>query len=84
MAKAKSLLDDVLTRASPNKRGTASWFDRLPADAREQLDAVRQAFKPGEHELNSYARAVMAAAQERGWQTSGIQGVIAWLRGGRR
>lgn len=78
MAK-KTLLDEVLTRAVATKRGTRSWFQLLPDDAQRELETVRQAFDPGVHEKSTYARAIMAVAQERGWKTSGLQGVIKWL-----
>ena len=77
--RASSLVDDVLGRAKPPKRGFRSWFERLPPDAQAELEAVRQAFDPDIHEKQQFARAVMAAASERGWKTSRIQGVIAWL-----
>ena len=80
MARKSSLVADVLSRAAAPRRGSIPWYEKLPPEAREELEAVRQSFVPGVHELNAFARAVMAAAQERGWQTSGIQGVIAWLR----
>ncbi len=43
MGKAKpSLLDDVLAKASNGKPGFRTWFERLPADAQAELDAVRK------------------------------------------
>lgn len=80
MTRKSSLVAEVLSLAAAPRRGSVPWYQKLPPEAREELEAVRQAFTPGVHELNAYARAVMAAADERGWQTSGIQGVIAWLR----
>ena len=81
MAKAKtSLLDDVLARASNNRPGFRTWFERLPADAQAELDAVREAYNPNTHQTRAYALAIMEAAKERGWETGGVQAVIAWLR----
>ena len=80
MAKAKlSLLDDVLAKAQGSKPGFASWFERLPPEAQAELLIVRQNFDPRQHQKNAYASAIMAACQERGWATSGRQGVIDWL-----
>lgn len=81
MAKAKqtSLLDDVLARARGKKPGFKSWFDRLPADAQAELLVVKQSFDPRVHQKNAYANAIIQSCNERGWQTSGRQGVIDWL-----
>lgn len=80
MAKAQpSLVSDVLARATPAKPGFKTWFARLPEDARTELEAVRAAFDPAVHQKRAYALAVIAAAQERGWQISGEKQVIAWL-----
>ncbi len=78
-APTKSLLDDVLSRAQGKRPGFASWFDRLPQEARDELEIVRQAFNPAVHQKNGYASAIMDVCRERGWQTSGRQGVIDWL-----
>lgn len=84
MANGKStLLDDVLARAINKRSGFRTWFERLPDDARKELEAVRQAYKPDVHQKRAYCEAIMEAAKERGWETSGIQGVIAWLNGKR-
>lgn len=81
MAKAKAtLLDDVLARAANSKPGFKTWFDRLPADARSELDAVRKSFNPTIHQKRAFAAAIMEAATERGWETGGVQAVIAWLK----
>lgn len=82
MAKGKqtSLLDEVLARATNNKPGFKTWFHRLPADAQAELDAVRQSFDPNTHQVRGFALAIMEAATERGWETGGIQAVIAWLK----
>ena len=79
-AKQTSLLDDVLARASNNKPGFKTWFHRLPADAQAELDAVRASYNPNTHQTRAYALAIMEAATERGWETGGVQAVIAWLR----
>ena len=81
MAKARpSLLDDVLARAANGKPGFKTWFERLPADAQTELSAVREAFNPNTHQTRAYALAILEAAKERGWETGGVQAVIAWLK----
>lgn len=87
MAKAKkNLLDDVLAKAAVRRPGFRSWFERLPTDAQAELEAVRQQWLTGQTCLGPKAMAegIMAAAKDRGWQTSGVQGVIAWLHGKKR
>lgn len=85
MAKAKptSLVDDVLATAVKSRPGFGTWHSRLPPEARAELDAARAAFDPTRHQKRAYAKAIMDACQARGWQTSGIQGVLAWLDGRR-
>ena len=79
MGKAKSLLDDVLARAQSAKPGFKTWFDRLPEDVRAELAAVKASFNPALHQKKAFATAIMEAAKERGWETGGVQAVIAWL-----
>lgn len=74
-----SLLDDVLSKTSASRPGFKTWYERLPADARAELDIVKQAFNPAVHQKRAYALAIIAAATERGWEITGVQGVIAWL-----
>jgi len=82
MARKATLLDDVLQRAVVRKPGFRSWFERLKPDARAELDAVRRKWQSGATGLGptTMSEAIMAAAKERGWKTSGLQGVIAWLK----
>ena len=79
MAKAKTLLDDVLARTQNRRPGCSTWFSRLPPEARDELDAARQAFDASNHQKRAYAAAIIEAARERGWQTASIQSVIRWL-----
>lgn len=79
MAKTPSLVDDVLQRAQHVRPGFKSWFERLPEDARAELTAVRASFDPMRHQKKAFARAIVEAANERGWETGGVQAVIAWL-----
>lgn len=85
MAKAKpiSLLDDVLAKAVRSTPGFLPWYERLPPEAREELEAVRAAYDPEKHQKTVYAKAIIAAARERGWPICGPQGVINWLTASR-
>lgn len=80
MAKSKSLLADVSAKLEARRTGYASWFDKLPDDARAECLAVRDAFRRGELGLKSHAsRALIAAAKERGWPIAAEKQVSAWL-----
>jgi hypothetical protein len=79
MAKTATLLDEVLDRVKSSRPGFKSWFDRLPSEAQAELEQVRAQFNPKVHQKRAFANAVMEAAKERGWETAGIQGVLAWL-----
>lgn len=83
MARKPALLDDVLAKATNGRPGFGTWYSRLPAEARQELDAVRAAFDPQRHQKRAYCRAIIEACRARGWETAGIQGVIAWLNGKR-
>jgi hypothetical protein len=82
-AKALSLLDDVLSRTRNRSPGFGTWFERLPAEAQAELETVRASFDHSKHQKAAFARAIMEAASERGWKTSGLQGIIQWLNGKR-
>lgn len=79
VAKPRSLVDDVLSRTRRVRPGFKSWFERLPAAAQTELKAVRKSFAPDKHQKKSFAVAIMEAAKERGWETGGVQAVLAWL-----
>lgn len=81
MAKEKpaSLLDDVLAKAVRNTPGFPPWYERLSPEAKAELEIVRAAYDPGKHQKTVYAKAIIAAARERGWPICGPQGVINWL-----
>lgn len=79
MAKKLSLVDDVLQRAQHVRPGFKSWFQRLPDDVQAELKAVRATFNPVLHQKKAFARAIMEAASERGWETGSVTAVLAWL-----
>jgi hypothetical protein len=73
----------VLARTRNRSPGFGTWFERLPAEAQAELEAVRASFDRAKHQKSAFARAIIEAANERGWKTSGLQGVIQWLNGKR-
>lgn len=60
----------------------ATWFDRLPDDARETLTAARAKFHAGGYgtlKRNTLSRVLMAHAAERGWKIPMTKGLNEWL-----
>lgn len=79
---AKDFLIDFESRIVRKKPGFASWFEALPADAKESLGKIKKKFLDGGYRgtpKTSLAKAVVAIASDRGWVVSGVQGVIDWL-----
>lgn len=80
MKKPPTLLDDVATKLNHTRAGYASWFEKLPAEAQAECRAVRDAFRRGEIGPRTViARALIAAAKERGWQIAQEKQVSVWL-----
>lgn len=81
MAKSRpGLLADVQARIVVRRAGYASWFDKLPPDSQAECLAVREAFRRGEIGTKAHvARALIAAAKERGWSISAEKQVSQWL-----
>lgn len=78
MAKA-SLLDDVLSTVAAHTSTPLTWFEKLPPDAQAELDAVRKQYDPRTHRKHIFARAVIAAAEKRGWPIAREKQVLKWL-----
>jgi len=78
-AKKPTLADVVLSRVKIKNHGSKCWIERLPADARDELEVVRRSFNPAVHTKRAFAIAVIESAKERGWEIAGVQGVVAWL-----
>lgn len=81
MAKSKlGLLADVQARIVVRRAGYASWFDKLGPEAQAECLSVREAFQRGEIGSKTHvARALIAAAKERGWSISAEKQVTQWL-----
>ena len=80
MKKARrDLIDDVCSRVTNARFGFKSWYTSLPDDARKELDAVKASFDHKRHQKKAYARAIVEAAKDRGWQVGTVGAVVAWL-----
>jgi hypothetical protein len=82
-AAATTLIDEVLETVENGQPGPQSWFDRLPQEAREELESLRQQFDAQRHQKRAFYRALRAAAERRGWQIAGEKQVTLWLIGER-
>jgi hypothetical protein len=81
MSKGSTLVDEVLGNFRNSSTRNPSWFDRLPPEAQAELEAVKETFDPTVHQKSAFARAVIAAARNRGWAISKERQVIRWLLG---
>jgi hypothetical protein len=77
------LADEVLGAVENAKPGHRTWFEMLPTEAQEELDAARNKFDPAIHQKRAFALAVIKAATKRGWKIAAEKQVIAWLDGKR-
>lgn len=78
----KDFLSLVEEKIAPNRHGFRTWFDCLDESAKKELSVVKEKYRKGGYsgkQKRAIANAVIAAAKERGWRVSGVQGVIAWL-----
>lgn len=83
MGKATSFADEVLHSVANASPGSLSWIQRLPAEAQEELEALRRKFDPAVHQKRAFYRALKAAADRRGWKLAGEKQVTLWLAGER-
>lgn len=81
MAKSRpAFLADVSERVALSRHRRLTWFDRLTQEAQAECVAVRDAFRRGElGDKLPVARAIIAAARERGWSVAGETQVGVWL-----
>jgi hypothetical protein len=80
MAKAPSLIDDVLALVANYRPGPQTWFDVLPPEAQQELLRARDSFDPAIHQKRAFWRALKAAAEKRGWKIAGEKQITEWLR----
>jgi hypothetical protein len=83
MGKATSLADEVLHNVTNSAPGGLSWIQRLPDEARQELESLREKFNPAVHQKRAFYRALKAAAERRGWKLAGEKQVTLWLAGER-
>ena len=75
------LLDDVRESLPSVFRGIRPWYERVAPEHREELAALKAAWKEGKlgSQKKPLARTIAAKLRERGIATIGTQGVLAWL-----
>lgn len=74
-----SLVDEVLANVVNKGTGPKTWFDKLPPEAQAELEEVRQSYDPTVHQRRAFYRAIVAAAEKRGWHIAGEKVVGEWL-----
>jgi cysteine synthase len=79
VAKASSFVGEVMAAVDASKPTTINWFAKLPADAQAELEEIRRLYDPATHIKRHIARAVIAAAERRGWVMPGERQVVEWL-----
>jgi hypothetical protein len=80
-SRSVGLLDDVRKAVNDARHGPATWYERLAAEHREELDAIKAEWKAGElgSRRKTLARALAENMRVRGISDVGLQGVLAWL-----
>lgn len=73
------LVNEVLEAVANAGSGPLTWFERLPAEAQQELLRVRAGFDPARHQKRAFYRALKAAAERRGWAIAGEKQVTQWL-----
>ena len=82
--KSKTLADFVADGLVTAVR--QNWLDILPAEAREEITAVRERYKGGGYgqaKRGTIARLIHANCVERGWKTCDTKRLSEWLRSDR-
>ena len=77
-----SLVDEVLANVQNHAPGGRTWFERLPPEAQAELEEVRRSYDPAVHQRRAFYRAIVAAAEKRGWHIAGEKQVSEWLTKG--
>ena len=76
-----SLRDAIVAALEPPRHGPASWIDRLPEDAREEVIALKRDWRAGAvpASARSLARTIVAHFTAAGLPVCKLDGVRAWL-----
>lgn len=77
-----SLVDEVLASVVNHAPGGRTWFEKLPPEAQAELEEVRRSYDPAVHQRRAFYRAIVAAAERRGWHIAGEKQVSEWLTRG--
>jgi len=73
------LVNEVLEAVANSGSRQLTWFERLPAEAQQELLRVRAGFNPARHQKRAFYKALKAAAERRGWTIAGEKQVTLWL-----
>lgn len=75
-------LADEIAAADPSAFKRRTWFDNLPAEASEELLAVRQRFQTGGYDLKALqvAKLLYQKCKARGWKTCDATRFAVWLQ----
>ncbi len=75
------LLKDLREAMAAVRHGPATWYERVAPEHRDELNAIKAAWKNGElgSRRKTLARAIAANMRARGISDVGEQGVISWL-----
>ena len=81
MAKAKSILDDVLAEIQATAPKPSRWFERVAPEHAETVAELRQAWRDGKLGTSQRraARSISKLLNARGISTVGVTGVELWL-----
>ena len=76
-----SLRDAIVAAISPAHPGPASWLERLPEDAREEVIALKRDWRAGAvpASARSLARTIVAHFTAAGLPVCKLDGVRVWL-----
>ena len=86
MAKQSSAVDFVLAQAAElyKNQPKRSWFSKLPKDAQQRLDEIKQAFRDGKFSGMPYSvvcTAIENLLKEQKWPVPQNQDtILRWLR----
>lgn len=75
------LLDDLRKEMADYRHGPGSWWERVAAEHRDELNAIKAAWQAGElgTRKKTLARSLSENMRARGISDVGLQGVITWL-----
>jgi hypothetical protein len=77
-----ALADDIRKAIPKRNRGSAPWYEKLPADTMKELEKVRRDWQSGKIASEKYtvANAISETLKANGTATIGRGAVVAWLQ----